>query len=181
MILNSLKLDNNLRVEIVDGEDIVESYKNRKYVSSCMSNLDSWEATKFYTYVKDLKLFRIMRGNDLVLRSLLWTVGTTQKFKEQFTLLDTVYATHTDGTPHEEQEPNPVSNIRNIFASVWPQFADKRNTAKKVYAKLGKVPRGTDLPYTDTFLYITPNHKLLCNDNPTYTYRNICDSGPTWW
>lgn len=167
MILEKFNLKDNLRLEIVNGDDIILSYKNTKYVDSCMSRGGRWKYTRLYKYVKNLKLLRIMKDDDLVLRSLIWNVE--DKDKANFNLIDTVYYSKR---VRERSSWDCCSNYINKtffpnaytqFKEVWSKYADVRRTAKQVFAKL--LPNNVKIwPYMDTLTYYNPKRLLLSND-----------------
>lgn len=169
MILEKTKLKDKLYLEIVNKDDIMDSYKNNKLVSSCMSEKGRWKYTRLYNYVKDLKLLRIMKDNTLVLRTLLWNVTDTEK--QKFNFIDKVYF-----------KSYPSSNCRRIycygcsyclpkvahptayeqFKEIWPKYADVRNTNKHIFAEV--LPNKIRIwPYMDNFIYYNKNKKLLSN------------------
>lgn len=69
-ILHTESFEDDIRLEIVDGLDIMESYKNNSKVSSCQSRSDRWQYTEFYSHVRGAQLIRLMRDDVLVLRAL---------------------------------------------------------------------------------------------------------------
>jgi hypothetical protein len=180
MILETLKLKDKLKLEIVDGEDICLSYKNNKLVNSCMNRYGAWRFTNLYKYVKDLKLLRMMNGDDLVLRALLWTVRDEEN--QKFTYVDRVYKDGLQLTRDRngllcfngyERVAHPTAYEQ--FKNVWPKFADVRNTAKRIFAEL-RPNRVKIWPYMDTFTYVNTDTKMLSNDYK-YDYDLDTDDG----
>lgn len=169
MIVRSEQLENGLRAELVDGEDIVESYGNDRYVSSCMSPY--YENTILYTYIKGLKLFRIMRGDDLVLRSLLWKVRDEGEGKT-FTLFDGVYTNSYYDNDADRSYFNKI-NLNTLFTELWPKWGDARRSARTLFVDLKRGYPET-WPYMDTFRYISPCRRKLCNAGLD-GYDNIFD------
>lgn len=168
MILEKHNLQDKLRLEIVNGADIVESYKNKKYVSSCMSNRGRWKYTNLYKYIDGLSLLRIMKGDDLRLRALIWSVLDEEGSKFKF--LDRVYDGHsycectgeTCKCILDAQAESLRQSIRAMFPSLWPKYADVRNTAKTVVAKI--LPNKVKIwPSLDSLVYYNKEKRLLSN------------------
>lgn len=175
MILEKLKLKDGLKLEIVNKDDIMLSYKNHKLVSSCMSSKGRWKYTKLYNYVKDLKLLRIMHKDILVLRALLWNVFDTDgKFK----FLDSVYYKNYCDGEHSwgyycSRCLRPVAHpsAYEQFKEIWPKFADVRNTNKRIYAEV--LPNKVKIwPYMDTLEFYNPASRLLSNKSDWVDYES---------
>lgn len=175
MIKEKVTIKDGLTLEIVDGEDIILSYKNNKLVDSCMSRSNRWKYAKLYKYVKDLTLLRIMKGNDLALRTLLWHVKDEENKPIKFA--DVVYhkkRTIINECGCEERycddccEPdyvykNNCPSAYEQFKELWPKYADVRRTNKRVFAEV--LPNKIKIwPYMDTLQYYNPVKRLLSNN-----------------
>jgi hypothetical protein len=162
MIIHSESWFDGFNIEVVNGNDIMLSYKNNSKVSSCMSNNDRWKRTKFYSYIPQAAMVRVMRDGVLFLRALLWKstdieTGSTVKY------LDNIYyrSYPYDYAPKDMQLPsNP--EIYNRFLTVWQKFAHVRNSNKSLMVEVN-VHRRKAYPCIDTFKYLSFNKDKLYN------------------
>lgn len=157
MIVQSEKYNKDLRIQVVNKDHIMKTYQNNKLVSSCMSNDSRWQRMKFLSYVEGAHLFRIMKGRDVVLRSLLWVSGDIK-------LLDKVYFKsypYDYCLPVEQKISYP--NIWNIFLEVWKDFATHRDTTKYITLPIAPHKLVEEYPMLDTFRYLNRLKTELSN------------------
>lgn len=163
MIIHTEPWYDGTELQIVNGEDIMLSYKNNSKVSSCMSNHERWKRTAFWKHVPGAKLIRAMKDDVLLLRALLWetideATGNTVKF------LDRVYAKSYpyDYCPSlSQKESHP--GIIDAFTAKWQEYADLRSTAKRLITEVKLDSPPEEVPSADTFVYLSEDLTQLSN------------------
>lgn len=156
MIIQSEKYNKDLSLQVVNGDHIMKTYQNNKLVSSCMSNADRWKRVKFLSYVEGANLFRIMRGKDVVLRSLLWVSGDIK-------LLDKVYfKSYPYDYCSQFDQIESYPKIWDIFLEVWKDFATNRDTVKHLKLPVAS-HKLSAYPMLDTFRYLNRTKTELSN------------------
>lgn len=165
MILHSEPWFDGIRLEIVNNDDIMLSYKNNSKVSSCMSNHNRWERTKFFSFVPKLSMIRAMFEDVLMLRALIWEAtdidGAVVK------TLDTTYAKsypydYCSSTEQILSHPD----ILTEFSKVWPKFVDVKRSGRRL--KTDVLPHELDeYPSIDTFNQMSKTKDALFNYSPT--------------
>jgi hypothetical protein len=168
-ILRSRKLPGGIKVQLVSGEHIIESY-NDPNVDSCMVKDSS---ARFYTFVKGMKLFRIVDDTGkLLLRALLWT--TKNKKGQTVRVIDNPYWTDNECWcdcncgPCKKVQKDRV-DLGAKFSELWKEFADSRPTMKDEFTAEVRSGYSGGLPALDTFenlyrengkLYITTSRRV---------------------
>lgn len=167
MILHSEPWFDGIRLEIVNGDDIMLSYKNNSKVSSCMSNEDRWKRTKFYSFVPKLTMLRAMYEDVLMLRTLLWEAVDINGIVTK--TLDRIYAKSYpyDYCPtHLQQLSHP--DILTQFETVWPKFAVVKKSGRRLRTNV--TPHElNEYPSMDTFSWMATTKDALFNYYPEYT------------
>ncbi|RPI82441.1 MAG: hypothetical protein EHM34_06920 [Nitrosopumilales archaeon] len=160
MILHEEHFDGKIRLQIVNGDDIMKSYKNCSKVSSCMSEKGRWKRTKFYSYVPDCSLIRLMRGNILMLRALLWATKNTKG--KTVKVLDGIY--YKDYPNNCLVMKPSIIGIGDDFLKIWKKFADTRSTyGTKLTVGVNPLPERMLYPSLDTFQYMSKDKTKISN------------------
>jgi hypothetical protein len=156
MILEKYEVD-NYRFELVNEEDILETYKMRG-VPSCMAG-ENYPNTqirlKFYLYVPGLSILRLLDSkNQLKGRALVWYCKN--KENQDLTVIDRIYTA-------------PKTRLAaTLFKENWKKFATVRKDTKQHLTIPLKLPKGYKSrhiypPYLDTFRWISPAGTYLYN------------------
>lgn len=159
MILEKLDLVDYI-FELVDGDDILETYRRADHTSSCMTGTDfsKQERLNFYRTVKDLKLLRLVTCDNrkIVGRALVWTGKDINN--QTVRVMDRIYVSG--------EEPS------KLFKSCWSKFADvSKDSARNIictfnvksdWNKLRKTGL-TSFPYLDTFKHTNLTKGLISN------------------
>lgn len=163
MILHKEPWYDGIDLEIVNGEDIMLSYKNNSKVSSCMSNSERWKRAAFWVNVPGLSLIRAMRDNVLLLRALIWT-ATDADNGDVIRYLDRIYANAYpfDFCPKHLQVES-VDGIRSAFTAKWQEFADVRSSERKLVADVVITKATKEYPMADTFKWLSADFKKISN------------------
>jgi hypothetical protein len=152
MILEKLDVVSHI-IEIVNGEDIVDTYTRNINVPSCMSvNSDEVRnRLRFYTIVDNMALMRIRTMSarmTCIMRALIWT-GKDETGKDT-RVLDRIYVSSDKGA--------------TLATQYWQKFADiKKDTKRQIICTFSPECdwvknhiQGTltyRMPYLDTFRY----------------------------
>lgn len=168
--LKGVKLEGQFVTDI----DIYNTYKNNEHVSSCMSRPDTVNNTKWYSYVKDLFLFRIIdEKGDVFYRRFLWTLikqnPSKSKKENKIQIWD-----ECEYTPYTMYHCNTCTVVTNItyphkfYKDVLSPYGDTPDRCKvklnEYYAPLLPERTTTNVPYIDTFCFATSDlNGLYCN------------------
>lgn len=163
MIVHREPWIDGIELQIVNGDDIMHSYRNNSKVSSCMSNQGRWRRAKFWSYVPDLRLIRAMRDDVLLLRAFLW-LATDYHTGERVRYLDKIY---TKSYPYDycrnELQHESYPEIKERFVERWEDFADVRSSARTLFVKVAPHRKRKAYPMTDRFFYISTDRRTLFN------------------
>jgi hypothetical protein len=162
MILHSENWFDDIRLEVVNGDDIMLSYKNNSKVSSCMSNADRWKRTKFYSYIPKVSMLRAMQDDVLMLRTLIWeAVDAAGKVIKT---LDRLYYTAYpfDYCPTALQTPSHPQ-IKQKFTDTWQKFADQRTSNRRLTTEVNLPEMYEEFPSVDTFKYLSKTKDTISN------------------
>lgn len=164
MILHSEPWFDGIRLEIVNGDDIMLSYKNNSKVSSCMSNEGRWKRTKFYSFVPKLSMLRAMYNDVLMLRTLLWEAIDING--EVTKTLDKIYAKSYpyDYCPSSTQHLSHP-DILTEFDKIFTKFTQVKKSGRRL--KVDVIPHELEeYPCIDTFSRIAVTKDALFNYAP---------------
>lgn len=143
--------ESNIKIEFLQGEDILQGYTRDNYhencgriSGSCMTNKQRY--LKLYTQNENVKLLAVKMDNKFIGRALVWETNKGSYLDSVYTTQDWVYS---------------------IFNYI------RRDKGYLVASETEEitVPVNTDgideFPYLDTFFYLTPDGKTLYNHNNT--------------
>lgn len=164
MILHSEPWFDGLRLELVNGDDIMLSYKNNSKVSSCMSNEGRWRRTKFYSYVPKLSMLRAMYNDVLMLRTLVWEATDMEGVITK--TLDRIYAKsypYDYCSASEQILSHP--DILTEFDKIYHKFTTVKSSGRKL--KVDVLPHELEeYPSIDTFNKLARTKDALFNYYP---------------
>jgi hypothetical protein len=161
MLIHSEPFFDNTRIEIVNGDDIMLSYKNNSKTSSCMSILDRWKRQKFWSNVPGCNLIRVMDSDDvLLLRAFLWeandeSLGKKIKYLDKF-----YYKSYTADYCFSKTESHP--KVHSEFSAVWNKFADVLSSAHRLTLDVLD-GEAEEYPMTDNFRYLSKDKTKIAN------------------
>jgi len=156
-ILKDIEYEGGYRVQLVDGQDIIDTYLNNKKVNSCMGKKRMAPRLQFYTFCEGLKLLRIIKDDVVYLRSLIWRTHELQNRKNILRYADTVYC-----RKYTAYEDIIHTDAYEIFKQIWQKFADVRDSNKNLEVNVQKNSL-KKYPYVDTFLYMNSAKNRLYN------------------
>lgn len=159
MILHEEHFDGKLKLQLVNGDDIMRSYKNRSKASSCQSSLDRWKATKFYSFVPGISMLRVMRHNILMARALIFE-GETDDGKLR--IPGKIY-TRKYGRDycHYNSCPESMEGITVEFKDALKRFIDVMQTHKRLELEI--LPHPEIYPCIDVVKYANRPITVLSN------------------
>jgi len=157
------------KLEIVNGEDIIKTYWDKRVISSCMSR----SATlKFYSELcPSVSLLRIIKDDKVFLRSLIWNATLWEDKRRKIRFFDKLYYGGARNSSYDVYGDRPPWIItggktvyKEIFLPKWKEFVDVRETARPCFVKTTPIPPRKHTPYMDTMRFSNHSRNIFSND-----------------
>jgi hypothetical protein len=171
-ILHNQNLKDNFILQVVDGDDIVNTYRYPGYCQSCMTESTTYKYTRFYTFCKNLRLLRIIKYDTVYLRALIWRAY--DKHNRKIHIVDRVYEFRTSTFNRDTYKHTIIRPTQAFFDKNWKRFADIRKGSLDLDdLRINVSPnKMRTYPYMDTFIFAP--------EKINYLY-NKCRPAVMWW
>lgn len=160
-----------LRLEIVNGKEVVETYEDTTYVASCQSIYENAHFTEMLALIPNYNLIRVMnKHNEVMLRCARWHTTTGLK------ILGPVYADYNyDGV-------ESIRGIKTEFRKISGNYGVNYGGLSNIDITLETHFVAVDLrsyegpwPTVDVFPYMNTTKTKLSNKRFPHNYYDLCD------